>query len=104
MTLRITIEKVISRTFTELPIGVLRSRGVSLARLEPKTGLVIVSGPASVVESLTAEELRASIDARGLPPGGTYALMASVELRRAEASGSVSIEPVKPEKFEVELQ
>jgi hypothetical protein len=30
--------------------------------------------------------------------------MASVELQRDEAAGSISMEPVKPEKFEVELE
>jgi len=104
VTVRVTIEEVVSRTFTELPVEVLRSRGVELRELEPRTGMVVVSGPASVVESLTAGELSASIDARGLPPGGTYTLMASVELRRAAAAGAVSIEPVKPEKFEVTLE
>jgi hypothetical protein len=104
VTLRVWIERVISRTFTELPVEVLQSRGVRLRRLEPQFGMVVVSGPVSLVESLSPDELRASIDARGLPPGGTYSLMASVELRRAEVAGSVSIEPVKPEKFEVELE
>jgi hypothetical protein len=104
VTLRVMVEKVVSRTFLRLPIEVLRSRGVQLTRLSPETGTVTVSGPMSLVESLTPEEMRASIDARGLPPGGTYTLMASVELRRGEAAGSVSIEPVQPEKFEVELE
>jgi hypothetical protein len=104
VTVRVMIEKVVSRTFTQLPVDVLRSRGVLLRRLSPETGAVVVSGPAGVVESLRPEELRASIDARGLPPGGVYTLMASVELRRGEAAGSVSIEPVQPEKFEVELE
>lgn len=103
-TARVVIEKVVSRTFTHLPVAVLRSRGVQLRRLAPETGMVVVSGPVSLVESLEPEDLRASIDARGLPPGGVYTLMASVELRREDAAGSVSIEPVRPEKFEVELE
>jgi len=103
VTVRVTIEAVISRTFSELPIEVLRSRGVELLRLEPQEGSVAVSGPTSVIESLTAEDLRVTIEARGLPPGGTYTLMASVELRRAAVAGAISIEPVRPEKFEVEL-
>ncbi|MBM3316476.1 MAG: YbbR-like domain-containing protein [Candidatus Eisenbacteria bacterium] len=101
---RVVIERVVTRTFPLLPVEVLRSRGVQLKRLEPETGTVAVSGPASLVESLRSEDLRASIDARGLPPGGVYALMASVELRSGEAAGSVSVEPVRPEKFEVELE
>jgi hypothetical protein len=104
VTVRVTIEPVVSRTFTALPIEVLRSRGVEVARIEPQEGIVAVSGPASVVESLAAEDLRVSIEARGLPPGGTYTLMASVELRRAAVAGAISIEPVRPEKFEVELE
>ncbi len=104
VTVRVMIEKVVSRTFVQLPIEVLRSRGVQLKRLTPETGTVTVSGPESLVESLTADEMRASIDARGLPPGGTYTLMASVELRRGGTAGSVSIEPVQPEKFEVVLE
>ncbi|MCK4413682.1 MAG: hypothetical protein KAY32_09065 [Candidatus Eisenbacteria sp.] len=104
VTVRVTIEPVISRTFAGLPIEVLRSRGVEVVRIEPADGIVSVSGPASVLESLSAEDLRVSIEARGLPPGGTYTLMASVELRRAAVVGAISIEPVRPEKFEVELK
>ena len=103
-TVRVSIEKVATRTFAGLPVEVLRSRDVRLRRVDPETGLVLVSGPASVVESLNPDELRVSIDARGLPPGGVYSLMGSVELRRPGAAGSVSIEPVRPEKFEVELE
>ncbi|MFH1144442.1 MAG: CdaR family protein [Candidatus Eisenbacteria bacterium] len=104
VTVRVTIEQVVSRTFVELPIEVLRSRGVQLKRLVPGTGSVAVSGPVSVVESLAPRDLRVSIEARGLPPGGTYTLMASVELRSPSVAGSLSIEPVQPEKFEIELE
>lgn len=104
VTVRVTIEPVIARTFKDLPIQVLRSRGVEIARLEPEKGSVAVSGPASVVESLSPEDLRVTIEARGLPPEGTYTLMASVELRREAVEGAISIEPVRPEKFEVELK
>jgi YbbR domain-containing protein len=104
VTVRVNIEKVATRTFTGLPVQVQRSRDVRLKRLTPETGTVLVSGPASMVESLSPEELRVSIDARGLPPGGVYSLMASVELRRPEAAGLIAIEPVRPESFEVELE
>jgi len=102
VTVRVTIEEVVTRTFQDLPVEVLRSR-VGLARIVPETGKVAVSGPRNVIESLHPEDLRVSIEARGLPPGGTYTLMASVEMRRPGVSGSVSIEPVQPEKFEVTL-
>ncbi|MBP6874983.1 MAG: hypothetical protein KBD56_02835 [Candidatus Eisenbacteria bacterium] len=104
VTVRISIERVVSRTFARLPVDVLRSRGVRVKRLEPQTGSVAISGPVSVVEALQPEDLRLSIEARGLPPGGSYSLMASVELRSPSLSGSVSIQPVEPEKFEVELE
>lgn len=104
VTVRATVEQVVFRTFVRLPVEVLRSRGVHLKRLVPEVGSVAVSGPASVVEALEAEDLRVSIEARGLPPGGTYTLMASVELRSPTLAGAVSIEPVRPEKFDVELE
>jgi hypothetical protein len=104
VTVRAIIEKVASRTIAGLAVDVLRSRGVRLTMVVPETGTVRVNGPSSLIESLSPDELRVSIDARGLPPGGVYSLMASVELRRPGAAGLVAIEPVQPEKFEVELQ
>ncbi len=104
VTVRVSVERVISRSFGPLPVEVLRSRDVRLRRVEPEGGMVVISGPASVIESLEPDDLRLSLDARGLPPGGTYTLMASVELGRVEVAGSVSIQPVRPEKFEVELE
>ncbi len=103
VSVRIVIDKVVSRTFPQLPVKVLRSAVVTLRRLAPQTGSVVVSGPATLVESLRADDLRLSIDAMGLPPG-TYTLMASVELDRSLEAGAVSIEPVQPEKFVVELE
>lgn len=103
VTVQVTIEKVISRTFAELPVEVLRSGDVKLKRMMPETGSVVVSGPATLVESLTPDELRLSIDALGLPPAA-YTLMASVELSRSLEAGAISVEPVEPEKFEVELE
>ena len=100
---RITIDKVVSRTFAQLPVKVNRSADVTMRRLAPQTGSVVVSGPATVVDSLRADDLRLSIDALGLPPG-TYTLMASVELDRSLEAGAVSIEPVQPEKFVVDLE
>ncbi len=99
----VTIEKVISRTFLDLSVEVLRSSGMGLGRMTPESGSVVVSGPRSVVESLTPDELRLSIDALGLPRG-TYTLMASVEVSRALEAGAVSVEPVEPEKVEVVLE
>lgn len=104
VTVRVTIEEVVSRTFHDLPVQVLRSRGVGLERIVPEMGRVTVSGPRSVIELLQPDDLRVSIEARGLPPGGTYTLMGSVEMRRPSVGGSVSIEPVQPEKFEVTLE
>jgi YbbR domain-containing protein len=101
---RATIEKVATRTFAGLAVQVQRSREARLKRVTPETGTVVISGPASLVESLTPDEFRVSIDARGLPPGGIYSLMASVELRRAETAGLVAIEPVRPQSFEVEFE
>lgn len=103
VTVQVTLEKVISRTFHDLPVDVHRAGGVTLLRLTPETGSVSVSGPTSLVEQLTAEKLRLSIDARGLPPA-TYTLMASVELVGSGGEGAVSVEPVEPEKFEVVLE
>ncbi|MFC1572910.1 YbbR-like domain-containing protein [Candidatus Eisenbacteria bacterium] len=100
---RVELEKVISRTFAGLSVDVLRSDDVTLMSMAPEVGSVVVTGPEAVVESLATEELRLSIDALGLPPG-TYTLMASVELVRSQKSGAVSVEPVEPEKFEVELE
>lgn len=103
VTVRVDIERVISRTFTNLPVEVLHDHGVTRKRLAPETGSVVVSGPESLVESLSRDDLRLTIDARDYP-AGAYTLMASVELRRSLASGSVSVEPVEPERFEVELE
>jgi YbbR domain-containing protein len=103
-TVRVNVERVAARVFSALPVEVLRSRDVRLRRVLPATGTVQISGPASVVEAMAPEELRVSIDARGLPPGGVYSLMASVELRRPDSAGLVAVEPVRPEKFEVELE
>ena len=69
----------------------------------PLNGSVVVTGPTSIIESLTAEEMRLSIDALTLLPG-TYTLMASVELSRQFMGDAVSVEPVEPEKFEVVLE
>ena len=104
VTVRVNIERVLTRTFAGLPVQVQRSRGVRLKRVAPETGTVVISGPASLVESLSPDELSISIDVRDLMPGGVYSRMASVELRRPEAAGLVAIEPVLPESFEVELQ
>lgn len=103
VTVRVTIEKIISRTFTDLPVEVLRSGDVALMRMTPAHGSVVVAGPLPLVESLSEQELRLSIDALGLPPG-TYTLMASVELNRTLEVDALSVEPVEPEKFEVELE
>ncbi len=103
VTVRVNIERVVSRTFKGLPVEVLRSGDVKLARLEPETGSVVVTGPVTLIESLTPEDLRLSIDVLGLP-AATYMRMASVELSRALEGGAVSVEPVEPERFEVELQ
>lgn len=103
VTVRVTIEKVISRTFADLPVEVLRSGDVTLERMTPERGSVVVTGPVSLVESLSADELRLSIDALGLPPGD-YTLMASVELNRTLEVDALSVEPVEPEKFEVDLE
>jgi YbbR domain-containing protein len=103
VTVRVAIDKVVSRTFAQLPVMVHRSGDVALRRLAPQTGSVVVSGPATLVDSLRTADLRLSIDAMGLPPG-TYTLMASVELERALEAGAISIEPVQPEKFVVELE
>ncbi len=103
VTLRVAIDKVMSRRFSDLPVKVHRSGDVSLERLDPRNGSVVVSGPATLVDSLSAQDLRLSIDALGLPPG-TYTLMASVELNRSLEAGAVTVEPVEPEKFEVELR
>jgi hypothetical protein len=100
---RIAVDKVVSRTFAQLPVMVHRSGDVALRRLVPQTGSVVVSGPATLVDTLRTSDLRLSIDAMGLPPG-SYTLMASVELNRAFEVGAVSIEPVEPEKFVVELE
>ena len=56
-----------------------------------------------LVEELDAEDLRLAVDARDLPTG-TYTVGASVELRRSLASGSVTVEPVQPERFELVLE
>lgn len=101
---RATIEKIATRTFTGLTVHVQPSREARVKRVTPETGTVVISGPASLVESLAPDEFRVSIDARGLPPGGIYSLMASVELRRAEAAGLIAIEPVRPQSFEVEFE
>jgi YbbR domain-containing protein len=103
VTVRVMIEKVISRTFSDLPVEVLHSGNVTLKELNPLNGTVVVTGPSSVVESLTAEEMRLSIDALALLPGN-YTLMASVELSRQFRGDAVSVEPVEPEKFEVKLE
>ena len=71
--------------------------------MTPSHGSVVVAGPASLVDSLSQQELRLSIDALGLPPG-TYTLMASVELNRMLEVDALSVEPVEPEKFEIELE
>lgn len=101
---RATIEKVATRTFAGLAVQIQQSREARVKRVTPETGTVVVSGPASLVESLAPDEFRVSIDARGLPPGGIYSLMASVELRRPETAGLIAIEPVRPQSFEVELE
>ncbi len=103
VTVRVSVEKVISRTFADLPVEVFHAGNVSLKQMVPETGSVVVTGPISVIESLTAEEMRLSIDALTLLPG-TYTLMASVMLSRQFKSETVSLEPVEPEKFEVVLE
>lgn len=101
--IQIGLERVISRTFTDLPVEVLRPSAATSAGLSPQAGSVDVSGPESVVRALTADDLRLSVDARDLPTG-TYTVMASIELRRSLASGSVTVEPVQPERFELALE
>ncbi|MCK4306107.1 MAG: YbbR-like domain-containing protein [Candidatus Eisenbacteria sp.] len=103
VTFRISIEKVISRTFMNLPVKVHHTGDVRLTRMAPAAGSVVVTGPAALADSLTAEDLRLSIDARGLP-SGTYTLMASVELVWSLKAGEISVEPVEPTKFEVVLE
>lgn len=103
VTVRVMIEKVTSRRFTDLPVEVLHSGNIILRELTPRNGTVVVTGPSSVVSSLTADEMRLSIDALALLPG-TYTLMASVELSRQFRGDAVSVEPVEPEKFEVKLE
>jgi|GEM_PF-1436292 len=103
VTVRVSIEKVVSRTFAELPVEVLHAGNVTLKQMVPESGSVVITGPASVIESLTPEEMRLSIDALALLPGN-YTLMASVELSRQFKGEAVSVEPVEPEKFEVELE
>ncbi len=103
VTVHLAVAKVVARTFAQLPVMVHRAGDVVLRRLAPQTGSVVVSGPATLVDSLKVSDLRLSIDAMGLPPG-SYTLMASVELNRAFEVGAVSIEPVQPEKFVVELE
>jgi len=103
VTVRIAVAKVVARTFAQLPVMVHRAGDVALKRLAPQSGSVVISGPATLVDSLRTTDLRLSIDAMGLPPG-SYTLMASVELNRAFEVGAVSIEPVQPEKFVVELE
>jgi YbbR domain-containing protein len=102
VTVEVAVERIISRTFADLPVTVRLTGDVRLVRQTPEVGSVVVAGPATLVESLTAQDLRLSIDALGLPRG-TYTLMASVELTRSLEAGAVSVEPVEPEKFEVEL-
>jgi len=103
VTVRVRIEKIISRTFSALPVEVLRSGDVTLRAMTPATGSVVVTGPASLVEDLSEEALRLSIDALGLPPG-SYTLMASVEINRTLEVEALSVEPVEPEKFHVDLE
>jgi hypothetical protein len=89
VTVRVMFERVVSRTFAELPVEVLRSGDVKRRRLEPETGMVVVSGPTSLVESLRPEDLRLSIDARDFPPG-TYTLILSVRRRKPAASSGTA--------------
>ncbi|MBD3236933.1 MAG: hypothetical protein GF330_09535 [Candidatus Eisenbacteria bacterium] len=101
--IRVGLERVVSRTFSDLEVEVLLPAGIGEAQLTPPTGSVDVSGPQSAVNSLTPEDLRLSVDARDLP-SGTYTVMASVELRRSLSSAGIRVEPVKPERFELELE
>jgi YbbR domain-containing protein len=86
----VSIDRIVERTFAQLPISVLSELDPARVDIEPRQAQVRVTGAKGIVESMGPADVSVVVHVGELAPG-VYELPAEVLL--PEGTGSTSIEP-----------
>lgn len=83
ITVTVNVEpNITTRQFAEVPVQIINPDPAFVASVVPPTVSVIVTGPEPLIADLTVEDLRVTVDLRGLGEGTYTNLTANVELLR----------------------
>jgi YbbR domain-containing protein len=86
----VSIDRIIERTFSDLPISVLSEMDPARVQIEPKQARVRVTGAKGIVESMGPADVAVLVHVGDLQPG-VFELPAEVLL--PEGTGSMAIDP-----------
>lgn len=84
-----------TRQIDQITVERLGGREGFVYRLEPSQVSIIISAPQPVLEALTADDVRVTVDLSSLGASGTYTLVPTAALREAGVDATIAILPAQ---------